>query len=308
MLDTSLDPAIIQEDKPGERVRMESSLSSLGTELYIRPLSVPAPPLRFAATAGFFCSKTMWQFDPQLRTALLSRSSYQASLDMNWPQRGLVPPSLPPGSDSEHHCALQLEGLSPSAPFPPELAYSRGNDLVATYPTTPERISMQVYWRIVSSSAGCSAEGIEIVPSLQTDRLDATMRLTVSSRLNAGDLFVGSDSQAPRFQSLTPDSTSAASFTSNPQIFLFRRRDSATSYVELIYPSDDIASSWGWSGKPTGSASQATIEHRIEWPFLEKGVIRRCRLRSLTVPRVNDELCAWQAWQLFQASELPLTA
>lgn len=307
MLDTSLDPAIIQKDKPGERVRMESSLSSLGTELYIRPLSVPAPPLRFAATAGFFCSNTMWHFDSQLRTALLQLPLYPAELDLSWPQRGLVSPTPPPGSAPETHGAVLLEGHSESAPFLPELAYPRGNDLVATYPTTADRISMQVYWRIVSSSADCAAEGVEIVPSLQTDRLDATMRLVVSSDLAADELLIGTAGRDACFQTLTPDSPSAVSAPLSPRLFLVRRRGALSSHLELVYPSDDIASSWSWTADPTRSAPRLKLEHRIVWPFLEKGVIRRCRVRSLALPRENDELIARQAWQLFQASELPLT-
>jgi hypothetical protein len=94
-------------------------------------------------------------------------------------------------------------------------------------------------------------------------------------------------------------------------VFLFRPVGAGVggvefSYVEMIFPSDFCCASVRW-GDTQGQTAKAVLHSELFPESLEKGVIRRARLRGLFVPRADDLVTASQLFAEFAASPPPLT-
>ncbi len=156
-------------------------------------------------------------------------------------------------------------------------AYVRGTDLVVTYTQTEERpFALQVYWRV--SNNRDDVVQLDAIVSLQTCLLESFPNIWTSTNLpgNVADgLQVGS----------------------------LLRSDAAWSYAESVQPEDrGTLRSMDSSGQ-----DHVRIAHQLGGQFLEKGVIRRLRVRGLFLPRDNDIELAEKYLASMKSEELPLT-
>jgi hypothetical protein len=157
-------------------------------------------------------------------------------------------------------------------------AYVRCEDLVVTYRETPERpFSVQVYW---SSAAGKSGVVIlDATVSIQTRAWEAYPRVTVASTLTGAEVV-----------SYVEDGVS-----------LLRPSGAKWTYAEAALPEDFTlvsAADWASAGAAWSFADQ----------FMERGVIRRRRVRGAFVPRDGDLDAARRLLAALGADQPPLTA
>ena len=238
---------------------------------------------------------------------------------------------------------LQIQSPDPDSIGRPvcESVYVRGADLVVSYrmSKTPA-IRWQVYWRELACGDN-SLGGIELILSVQTDLLDSDPRLWVGSRVPAVEMLQILPENSPPAQpidigrgcdkmglapsrhredtedsvrgevpvpiSSQPRSVENSAFVSlePPGVLLVRPPQVSFSYVELIHPADFSAlevSSDGADPPVLVSRFHLFDEH------LEKGVIRRGRLRGLILPRADDIALATACYHSFLQSAVPLTA
>jgi len=222
-----------------------------------------------------------------------------------------------------------------------ESAYVRGADLVATYRmSNSHEICWQVYWRELVAEENAIG-GIELIVSVQTDLLDSDPRLYVGSHFAAVELLkiapgtsqhacsvdIGSGCEEtgrapgrgdedtasaegrelPGQVSSPSRSIARPTFASldPPGALLARPPQASFSYLELIHPADFSAVEvTGDGAEPPTFASRF---HLFD-DHLEKGVIRRARLRAVVLPRADDIAMATACYHSFLQSAIPLTA
>jgi hypothetical protein len=84
-------------------------------------------------------------------------------------------------------------------------------------------------------------------------------------------------------------------------LVLFRPQESSASYCEMVEPEESAGCETSEDGGSTA----------IRWTLfpdsLEKGVIRRARVRGLILPRQGDEELALACYRAFLASPLVLS-
>ena len=199
----------------------------------------------------------------------------------------------------------------------PAEAYVRGDDLVVDYGENADGDRCELYYRAlglpVSSMAGEVREvrerhfdrvygGIELWVSVQTRKLDSRPRVRIGNRFPAGTQVL----RVPDW----PD----------PGLQVFRPPGIQVSYVECVYPSDvaDLAAAArvvdnndnSGGNSPRGNEWVDTVATwtglNVEW--MEKGVIRRCRVRGWWVMRDGDLAAAADLTRAFLADAPPLTA
>ncbi len=132
------------------------------------------------------------------------------------------------------------------------------------------------YWRRIDDTV------IELIASAQTDLLDDTARLRVTTSLPDVECLWTADSNA-----------STGAFVA--------RLTPTHSYVEMVYPGDALPSVIVRRG------NQLDLETTLFPESLEKGVIRRGRLRAAIVPCLDDLHIASQLYDEFIRSAIPLT-
>ncbi|HYO23677.1 MAG TPA: hypothetical protein VEQ85_01885 [Lacipirellulaceae bacterium] len=215
--------------------------------------------------------------------ARLSCGALRATIDLAAPSAGM--------SELEFRAAPlggSLAGLvwdegpaasgSPSPIWPTE-AYVRGADLVALYRETPaRRYSVHAYWSLAAPT-GTNLATLDATLSLQTRQWEAYPRLSVISRLSA-DLEI-----------------------LNPSGIILRPVGSDWSLVQASLPEDFQLLPPTELGAEGSAAAWTYGGH-----FMERGVIRRLRLRTAWVERDGDRR-ALETMQLALAAEQPpLTA
>jgi hypothetical protein len=188
-------------------------------------------------------------------------------------------------------------------------AYVRQRDLVITYEQRPPRtVRPQTYWRVFPIDA-VHGMALEYVLSLQTDRLASEPRCQVVSEvLGRPEIALapverlGNSAERWLPVSSQPEAIPRVPGQCRPCI-LFRPNRASWSYLEMLYPGD-------FTEVQVRSAADSDTAQSCWTLFaedLEKGVIRRARLRGVFLPRENDEGVAEQLWNDFLQSELPLT-
>jgi hypothetical protein len=183
--------------------------------------------------------------------------------------------------------AIDLPGAAESEPVAEH--YVRGRDLVATYLQTPDRtIRPQVYWRALRSPHF----GVELVVSVQTSLLASQPSISIGSSVSECSTYFF-DGRSFHEVSETRNCDS--------RLVLFRPNGVSFTYAEFIYPSDGEQLTIQVDGK--NASSQFDLFHHE----LEKGVIRRGRLRSVFLPRSHDQELAVDLLAEFDHSEAPLT-
>jgi len=244
-----------------------------------------------------------WQLDDDQARLAIGRLT--ARLDLNAPERGLHQIAIDEQPFDGHLLAVQF---LPTAGAPLVDFYVRGDDLVATYGQTEElAYRPQVYWRAAQPQQPRTHAALDVHVSVQTSLLDSQPVVRVTSRLPVTDAwrldgsgqFVPALAEGSATKRLTPDD--------GPGCVLYRLEDGGAgrplSYAEMVYPSDFVELTVQRSGD--GNTVQAA--HRLFAAFLEKGVIRRARLRGVLLDR-DEDLGTTAEWYGRMASErLPLT-
>jgi hypothetical protein len=158
--------------------------------------------------------------------------------------------------------------------------YIREDDLVATYIQTPKRANRkQIYLRRAGFLYGQSLTGMEIIFSMQTDRLDGDPQLQIRGELPISRLHALVNAAAPRWQTIeTPSEALELPSSEFCGAFVTELADSKIIYAQIIDPSDFL-------GARLIKLSEETDVYSLSLPVfgsaLEKGVIRRGRVTGL---------------------------
>ncbi len=200
--------------------------------------------------------------------ATLIHCGVNATVDVATPSRGLTQINWNGASLAGH-----LLGVDAGIAASPDDAYVRGADLVVVYRETAERpYTVQVYW----SAGGVTADRgpiLDATISIQTRQWEAYPRVRVTSELGgAGKIEI------------------------EESVLIRRPSAAAWTYVEVAPALDfqlDAADSLAWQFR----------DH-----FMERGVIRRLRVRGALVPREDDQAAARHLLDGLLTEPPPLTA
>ena len=213
--------------------------------------------------------------------AVLCTAQLTADVDLLQPRAGLH--HLKIGNSAVDGSVL---GIFPgSYPLPQEGdltdKFVRGNDLIVTYAETGERpFSLQVYWRATTSQPGILV--VDAILSLQTALLESFPGIAIETKLPVGEHL-----QLP---------------LDGGEAHLIRSDSCTWSYAETTHPDDA-----GESEVVRSEAGELRMVRQLGGRFLEKGVIRRLRVRGVFLPRENDESVAAQSLKGLACEQPPLT-
>ena len=209
------------------------------------------------------------------------QDDWKLTIDVNHPQRGVIVSQGAPLNRSTSVLGLNFE--APNEAFLPE-CYTRLEDLIAVYPQrAPRAYTLQVDYRVVDSRDEWASEllTLELWISIQTYLLDTYPQMTLHC---PGDVNLESSKEESwqwTSQSL-PDAPWFATY--------------------LVHPRDQLDAVW------LGGCDGKSRELRLFGHFMEKGVIRRSRIRCvLSRERLSQEIVD-RCYQEFVESPLPLTA
>ena len=188
--------------------------------------------------------------------AKLACGALLAEIDVERPTRGLHNLRLGVEKVAGYLMGVNVaaENADDEEPWQPADVYTRGNDLVATYrEPLGQPFTLQVYWRVVAPKNRQSA-ALESIVSIQTREWEAHPHVTLTSAL----------------------AVHSARLENGGVIF---RSHHNWAYVEATPPGDFI---------PSACESNSPNLHAARWAygnhFMERGVIRRLRLRGVIVP------------------------
>jgi hypothetical protein len=219
----------------------------------------------------------MWRFDGS--TARFESQALSAVVDVAAPHHGL---STLNGLSSLRYAGEVIAGSLLGVAVDdlrsgdaPSDAYVRGNDLVVAYRETEQRpFGVQVYWSVSLADDGSAI--VDATTSIQTRQWEAYPRVAVTSTL-AGSEFVERDETS----------------------ILLRPAGSQWTYAELAMPGD-------FEGAHDVSACRS--RWTFDGHFMERGVIRRLRVRGMLMARLNDVQATERAQAKLAVEQPPLTA
>ncbi len=220
-----------------------------------------------------------WKCEGQLATAALG--DWTARLDLSRPAAGIH--DLRFGQHALAACIFQIQPTADAQPVEIIDSYTRGEDLVVTYAETEQRpVRQQVYWRAFTEPLpGGPIVGIDLIISMQTSLLYSDPTLNVVSEFPSGSIVHVMECAT---------------------LLLHRPDGLAGSVAQCVDPADCEQAELA----PSESGG-VIARYRLFDPGLEKGVIRRARLRTIFLSRAEDELQALAAYEIFAASAPPLT-
>jgi len=182
-------------------------------------------------------------------TAELRTSQLSGRIDLRNPLRGLH--RLTYNATVVEGSVLGVAMLGEDASL--EEAFVRGDDLVATYRADGDRpFSLQVYWTIALRENGVF---LDTLLSLETPLLESFPKVIVKSQLQGVEVLQQNQDH---------------------EFLILRSIDNAWSYAEMAHPADPVELQIDEKG---------VLQRSLGGAFLEKGVIRRLRLRGVFLPR-----------------------
>ncbi|MCA9158631.1 MAG: hypothetical protein KDA72_09905 [Planctomycetales bacterium] len=206
-------------------------------------------------------------------------------------------------------CAWEFASVMPHPPHAslPEEVYSREGDLIVRYRQSPaDTFAYQLDWQLLPATAPFVA-AVELWLSVQTDLLDTEPELEIACSARSGQHW-----QVFEHRQLSePDSASqkdSAAVARGPAALLCSplaenaNVDSAHSGLWLIEPSDQC------NTRRCTKDDQTTQRLRLFGHFMEKGVIRRARMRFLLAAGSVSAEHISHAYRELADSPLPLTA
>ncbi len=199
-----------------------------------------------------------WQLQQQ--DATLRMAGLHGQVDLRRPEQGIG--QLVYQGNPLLGFLLGIAAEEKQALGPIREQYARGSDLVVCYDQTlhAQPYSLQICWRATLDEE--RQIRIELIVSLQTDLLENHPSLLASSRLKS--------------QPLPPT-------TCPKHSAIFRLPDGETSYLEVVATSDSVG-----QGVHPGSDGTGQSHWPLGGDFLEKGVLRRARIRGQFVPQDRD--------------------
>jgi len=248
----------------------------------------------------------LWQLDrhgPRLQCGGL-----RGAIDLGRPDRGLggLATELGPLDDAQL-LGLEVPSCEADRAASPGEAYVRGGDLVATYGQA-ERwpVAVDVVWRALAPSGPDAPAGaVELLVSVRTERLESRPALSACSVVPAREVLRLSGGATPRLEPAADGRETFPRADGRLPCLVFRLPQAGLSYVEMVHPADAVED--GLQGASAGGG-RVRVAHRLFAGPLEKGVIRRARIRGVFVPRDRDERIAAECFAAFARSEPPLEA
>ncbi len=200
-------------------------------------------------------------------------------------------------------------------PHPPhaslaEEVYSRQGDLIVRYRQSPaDTFAYQLDWQLLPATAPFVA-AVELWLSVQTDLLDTEPELEIACRASIGQGWRVFEHQQICDSNLDSQKDSASAVTCGPAALLCgpiadnakTSTVEATSGLWLIEPTDQC------NTRRSTEDDQTTQRIRLFGHFMEKGVIRRARMRFLLATGVVSAEHISHAYRELADSPLPLTA
>jgi hypothetical protein len=218
----------------------------------------------------------LWQIDPA--TAKLCAERLRGEVRLDNPATGI-------GQLAWNNAPLDgsILGVSAGESGAPQEAFARGTDLVAVYETTgPQSFSWQVYWRAIERDGDSDGDVIvlDAILSFQTALLESFPGARTQSQLSADEAWlVGSDGKSKK---VDPQQFGSGP-TDDCNCVVLRTSTGNWSYAEMTHPLDQ-----GTFQLARSENGQTLLQRELGGSFLEKGVIRRLRLRGAFLPREND--------------------
>lgn len=213
----------------------------------------------------------MWRLDGS--KARFESHSFSAVVDIAAPNQGLGALHYARGAVAGSLLGVAVDDLGSDEA--PSDAYVRGNDLVVAYRETDQRpFSVQVYWTIALADDGSLM--VDATTSIQTRQWEAYPRVTMTSTLPGSELIESDETSIV----LRPDGL-------------------PWSYAEVALPGD-------FTCAHDGTVSRSRWQ--FDGHFMERGVIRRLRVRGILLARTNDVQAAERAQVVLAAEQPPLTA
>jgi hypothetical protein len=234
----------------------------------------------------------LWQFGTS--SAQLRAASLRGEVTLGDPSAGV-------GKLFWNDAPLQgsILGVSAGPCKSPHEAFVRGTDLVAEYTASqPPAFDWQVYWRVTQCAATVTV--VDAILSFQTALLESFPRVTTRSQLVANEVYL-----------VDPDGQSSQvdweQFAAEPRddrhCVVLRAATGGWSYAEMTHPDDQ--GNWQLAQSEKGPI---TIGRTLGGSFLEKGVIRRLRVRGVFLPAENDLQQAAKLFTELATATPPLTA
>lgn len=242
-----------------------------------------------------------WSIDGQ--RASLAISNIQARLDLSRPDLGLRIHSWR-GVALDSLAILGVvfpDAASGSAPFD---AYARGADMIVTYAEREIRpFRVQAYWRFVANVFDDEVEAfaVDLQLSVQTPLWDCAP--VVHTRTQLGRVDSLQQARLALAMLEADDASAEPVLNAAGEVFSAAVSDRApgVQYVEMIHAQDLQ------SNRVEMIADGWQLEHDLFEPGLEKGVIRRVRVRGILYAGAADDERVERAYRAFHHAPLPLT-
>lgn len=176
--------------------------------------------------------------------------------------------------------------------------YDRGGDLALQYAQIERAgVAPQIYWRSLFSG---DVSGVELIVSLQTNRLESLPESTLSTE-TIGPLWQWSDERRDWVAAESENFTPELAVPPRAGSLWLARISPLFTYCEMTLAGgatlDFSTTLRGWR----------VTTHLFRGEHLEKGVIRRARAIALLLPREDDQATAVRRFAEFLASPPPLT-
>ena len=236
--------------------------------------------------------------------AVLSGPLLSAKYDLHQPREGLRDVSFA-GQQLPSLYPLQVTLNPPVSQETIIETYVRGDDLMATYAQLPERtVRPQVCLRHLAAESlgGEQRAGVELIIAVQTSLLDSDPTFLAFTELSAASVFVLQADKSD-WQQVQPsrDGEMSVAREECAGAFVFRLDESQFSYIELIYPSD-------FQGAIVRATdSSISLSYQLFPEFLEKGVIRKGRIRGILCQQADDLACGVACYEQLATAPPPLT-
>ena len=250
-------------------------------------------------------------------TAVLQTLQLAAVIDLLQPHAGLsqlVYYDTARGDTARGDTALSgfVLGITPGASAPMSSddvgdVFLRGNDLVVSYSETAMRpFSLQVYWRATAGRDGALL--LDTILSLQTDLLESFPAVAVETQLSAASAWqISNEGEAATKMNvdkgMNADKGQQCRLPADDSDgLLLRSADGGWSYAEMTHPEDR-----GGGRIERSKRDVYLLRRQLGGGFLEKGVIRRLRVRGVLLPQENDLESAARYLASFATEQPPLT-
>ena len=188
--------------------------------------------------------------------------------------------------------------------------FLRGNELIAKYNTSGDaRLAREIRWTIVGPTQHPAADAtIDCILSAQTDQLDDIAAIDVITSWRSAEIWVTSANAAgaPPTGQRTDFRRVEHELEPAGSLGLIRPRGQSFSCALMVHPSD--CRSMVASSTVAGDQDETLAKMPVFRERLEKGVIRRARLRAALVRREDDVQRAASLFAEFVQSAPPLTA